>query len=154
MSNFLAGIDIGSKKSAIAYLNLEDNSYLILVPVFSEIPDTTQRILFIAAQIKKSLKQHKPTHVFIEDCLYIQNFWTSKILSNLQGMIELICTDLKIPFTIVPTTRWRKICGTGKIKKEQIKKFAQEKWPDKEFITQDLCDAACLSLWGLQQMNM
>ncbi len=39
------------------------------------------------------------------------------------------------------------VVGKGNVKKDEIKRFAEEKWGDK-FPEQDYADAACIALWN------
>ena len=50
--------------------------------------------------------------------------------------------------SIIDNRSWKKeIVGKGNAKKEDIKKYAIDKWGEK-FPEQDYADAACIALWN------
>ena len=69
-------------------------------------------------------------------------------LSRVVGAVWAFLIDSDIDSSFVPHGTWKKATvGKGNAKKEDIMKYATEKWGDK-FPEQDYADAACLALWN------
>ena len=69
-------------------------------------------------------------------------------LASVVGAVWAILVLQGIPTVRVDNNTWKKdVVGKGNVKKDEIKRFAEEKWGDK-FPEQDYADAACIALWN------
>ena len=99
-------------------------------------------------------------HLFFEDIQKQQNVETFKRLSYVQAVIFLWCWRNNIPYTVLSPSHWRSIIkehykiNFGRSRKEQ-KKVAQHFISTKYKInsTEDECDAACIGLAGIHELN-
>ena len=150
MSKIICGIDLGTKKTGFCCLK-SDKSIYKLVLFESQNSNSSKRILEIAYKIKQELSK-KISVVYVETPIYIQNFYTSSLLDRLFGMCELICSDIGIEFNSVSNKKWKKeVLGNGGASKEDIMLFSKTYWAKENFLSQDMCDAACIALYGLNE---
>jgi len=84
----------------------------------------------------------------IEAAIFIQNPKTTIAIANVVGAVWAFLLEQSINTSIIDNRSWKKIIiGKGNSSKDDIKKFAEEKWGDK-FPEQDYADAACIALWN------
>ena len=84
----------------------------------------------------------------IEAAIFIQNPKTTIAIANVVGAVWAFLLEQAITTSIIDNRSWKKvIIGKGNSSKDDIKKFAEEKWGDK-FPEQDYADAACIALWN------
>lgn len=88
-----------------------------------------------------------------------QNIQTFKKLAHVQGVILELLTSLKIDYEVVPSNRWKSICGIKGAHRQEQKRAAQE-YVKKVFNvnpTQDEADAICIGqsliLQASQELN-
>ena len=118
--------------------------------------DIRSRELFSAFQnLIKDMKCDKivPDIVYIEQAVYLQNVKVTLAIDSVINAVKFISYMNKIPYIIIDNKSWKKqVLGNGKASKEQIMEFARLRWGDK-LSTQDLCDAACISLAGYNMLR-
>jgi|TARA_R110000824_G_scaffold7266_6_gene32801 Holliday junction resolvasome RuvABC endonuclease subunit len=84
----------------------------------------------------------------IEAAIFIQNPKTTIAIANVIGAVWAFLLEQSINTSIIDNRSWKKtVIGKGNSSKDDIKKFAIEKWGDK-FPEQDYADAACVALWN------
>ena len=84
----------------------------------------------------------------IEASIFAQNRSVVGTLASVVGAVWAILVLQGIPTVRVDNNTWKKdVVGKGNVKKDEIKRFAEEKWGDK-FPEQDYADAACIALWN------
>ena len=84
----------------------------------------------------------------IEAAIFIQNPKTTIAIANVVGAVWAFLIEQDINTSIIDNRSWKKeIVGKGNAKKEEIKKYAIDKWGEK-FPEQDFADAACIALWN------
>ena len=84
----------------------------------------------------------------IEAAIFIQNPKTTIAIANVIGAAWAFLLTRNIPTVIIDNRQWKKvIVGKGNASKDDIKKFAVDKWGD-IFPEQDYADAACIALWN------
>jgi len=89
----------------------------------------------------------------IEAAIFIQNPKTTIAIANVIGAVWAFLLTKKLGVAIVDNKQWKKvIVGKGNASKEDIKKFAVEKWGD-IFPEQDYADAACIALWAKRRIE-
>ena len=108
-------------------------------------------ILFpeIVKEFSKDLsKINQVEFASIEAAIFIQNPKTTIAIANVVGAVWAFLLEQAITTSIIDNRSWKKvIIGKGNSSKDDIKKFAEEKWGDK-FPEQDYADAACIALWN------
>ena len=88
----------------------------------------------------------------IEAAIFIQNPKTTIAIANVIGAAWAFLLSRNINTTIIDNRQWKKfVVGKGNASKEDIKKFAIEKWGD-VFPEQDYADAACIALWNKRRI--
>ena len=82
----------------------------------------------------------------IAAAIFIQNPKSTIAIANVAGAVLGFLVTSKIPTVFIDNRHWKKfILEKGNASKEDIKKFAIEKWGD-IFPEQDYADAACVAL--------
>ena len=82
----------------------------------------------------------------IEAAIFIQNPKSTIAIANVAGAVLGFLVTSKIPTVFIDNRHWKKfILEKGNASKDDIKKFAQDKWGD-IFPEQDYADAACVAL--------
>ena len=147
----IAGIDIDSRKFGVVLL--EDNLEPTFVFFESKSKNVQERIFDLHDEFDKLvIKGLKPDKIFIEEAIYIQNFKTSKSISESIGNCKLLCRLNTIPFQMVPNKTWKKhIVGNGNATKEDIKNFIVKQHPELCDEPQDIFDAFCIALFGTKK---
>ena len=90
-------------------------------------------------------------YAVIEEPIFAQNRNVVRTLSEVVGAVWGALCLSDIPTTLVDNGTWKKeILGSGKATKDDILKYAIEKWGD-EFPEQDYADAACVALYSVKE---
>ena len=90
-------------------------------------------------------------YAVIEEPIFAQNRNVVRTLSEVVGAVWGTLCLSDIPTTLVDNGTWKKeILGSGKATKDDILKYAIEKWGD-EFPEQDYADAACVALYSVKE---
>jgi len=151
----IVGVDLDSKKIAIAIF--DDSKFTSYFFYHSKIKNTQERIFDLYDEFGVIIKGISPNKVYFEDSLYIQNFKSSKVLSEVLGNCKLVCRLAQIPFGVVSNKTWKKIViGNGNATKEDIKNFVLAKYNDKfdEDEPQDIFDAIGIGLYGIYKEEL
>ena len=84
----------------------------------------------------------------IEAAIFIQNPKSTIAIANVAGAVLGFLVTSKIPTVFIDNRQWKKsILLKGNASKEDIRRFAEDKWGD-IFPEQDYADAACIALWN------
>lgn len=150
------GIDAGTTRVGFAILNYSNSKpHLIhygLLPIKSNNHNT--RIKQIYDQIKKIIKKYNPQVVVLERMYYYLNRKTAFEVSQAIGVINLACTQLKIPtFFVTPTQVKKNITNKGTANKKEIQtaifnlfNINNQKNHKKKQIIDDITDAIAIAL--------
>lgn len=119
--------------------------------------DMGKRLLNIKNKIKDLITTYNIDNVVFEE-IQLQanvgnNIQTFKVLAEVYGTIELLLTELNIPYSTIMASSWKSILGIkGKNRTEQ-KRNAQQHVLDKYKIkvTQDEADSVCIGSSYLQR---
>ena len=142
------GLDCSSL--AIHGATIDDNEDLIALYKWgSKQKSFETRFPEILKQFSKDVSTIKQVEfASIEAAIFIQNPKTTIAIANVVGAVWAFLLDQDINTSIIDNRSWKKeIIGKGNSSKDDIKKFAEEKWGDK-FPEQDYADAACIALWN------
>ena len=148
----ILGIDADSKKIALVCLreNGDRDSHMSLIS--DKKADNVQRLVDLISLFEKWVEIIKPDKVYIEESIFIQNYLTSRSISEVIGNIKLVLAKAKIDFKMVPVTTWKKnAVGKGNASKEEVKQFIVKKYPDFGEESQDICDATAIALFGVKE---
>ena len=89
----------------------------------------------------------------VEAAIFIQNPKSTIAIANVVGAVWGFLLSVGVSTTLVENTRWKKhVLGKGNASKDDIKKYAIEKWGDR-FPEQDYADAACIALWNKRRFS-
>ena len=89
----------------------------------------------------------------VEAAIFIQNPKSTIAIANVVGAVWGFLLSVGVSTTLVENTRWKKhVLGKGNASKDDIKKYAIEKWGDR-FPEQDYADAACIALWNKRRFD-
>jgi len=150
----VCGIDVGSYKTGIVYLNLDGSIYSKSL-ISSTLKTPQERIRSIATVVNVSLDAHRPVLVALEKQIYVQNPLTTLMLGEMLGIFQWLCWSYGVDTCVVENTRWKKVVlGNGKLGKTEILEMAQNIWPNDDFEAQDTADAACIALYGIYQLSI
>ena len=90
-------------------------------------------------------------YAVIEEHIFAQNRNVVRTLSEVVGAVWATLCLSDIPTKLVDNGTWKKqILGSGKSTKDDIMKYATEKWGD-NFPEQDYADAACIALYSVKE---
>ena len=145
--NYL-GLDCSSLAIHGAIIN--DKEELISIHKWgSKLKTFDSRFPEITKEFSKELsKINKVEFASIEAAIFIQNPKTTIAIANVVGAVWAFLLEQSINTSIIDNRSWKKtVIGKGNSSKDDIKKFAVEKWGD-EFPEQDYADAACIALWN------
>ena len=92
-----------------------------------------------------ALKQYEAS---LENAIPVRNSRAYTITARVVGAVWALLATVGIHTEFVHQATWKKQClGYGSAKKDDIMKFAIDKWGD-EFSEQDYADAVCIALWN------
>lgn len=145
------GIDCDSKK--IAIVCFEDKRLKNWVFMKSNEQKVDERIFDLYQGFDKILEtQPKPDKIIIEESLFLNNFWSSRVITEIIGDCKLCCKLHSVPVETVINSSWKKVViGKGNATKKQIEEFAIEKFSELIGEEQDVLDASCIGLWGVMK---
>ena len=149
------GLDTSSKAIHIVILDESENLIEIykadcntknsFKDRFPELMDNFARI------IVEDIDIDTVDYAVIEEPIFAQNRNVVRTLSEVVGAVWGTRCLSDIPTTLVDNGTWKKqILGSGKATKDDILKYAIEKWGDK-FPEQDYADAACVALYSVKE---
>jgi crossover junction endodeoxyribonuclease RuvC len=149
---YVVGIDIDSRKFGAVLLKngkwVGDCFHLSLSK------NVDDRITVLYDEIDKLLIKWSPDKAYIEEPIYIQNFKTTKAISETVGNCKSICRLHKIAYETVPNKTWKKeIVGNGNCSKEDTKKFIEKHEPMFVGRKEDCYDAYGIALYGTKRMK-
>jgi Holliday junction resolvasome RuvABC endonuclease subunit len=142
------GLDCSSL--AIHAAIIDDNEDLISLHKWGSKQKTFEsRFPEILKEFSKDISKIKEVEfASIEAAIFIQNPKTTIAIANVVGAVWAFLLEQDINTSIIDNRSWKKeIVGKGNAKKEEIKKYAIDKWGEK-FPEQDFADAACIALWN------
>lgn len=148
----IIGIDIDSRKFGAVLLDkgqwAGDCFYLALQK------DVDDRITILYDELENLLIRWAPDKAYIEEPIYIQNFKTTKAISETVGNCKSLCRIHKIAFETVPNKTWKKeIVGNGNCSKEDTKIFIEKQNPLFVGRKEDCYDAYGLALLGVKRCD-
>ena len=142
------GLDCSSL--AIHGAIIDENEELVSIHKWgSKLKTFDSRFPEIVKEFSKDLsKINQVEFASIEAAIFIQNPKTTIAIANVVGAVWAFLLEQAITTSIIDNRSWKKvIIGKGNSSKDDIKKFAEEKWGDK-CPEQDYADAACIALWN------
>ena len=142
------GLDCSSL--AIHGAIIDENEELVSIHKWgSKLKTFDSRFPEIVKEFSKDLsKINQVEFASIEAAIFIQNPKTTIAIANVVGAVWAFLLEQAITTSIIDNRSWKKvIIGKGNSSKDDIKKFAEEKWGDK-FPEQDYAEAACIALWN------
>jgi len=153
------GLDCSSKAIHSIVLNL-DETILTSHKWASNKKTFTERFPLLLkdfwediSRMKVTLTSKQQIFATVEESIYIQNPRTTVQLASVVGCVKFGCYYNGLHLTGVNNRHWKKtVLGNGNASKQDIMKFAVEKWGD-VFEEQDFADAACIALWGVQNFK-
>lgn len=108
---------------------------------------TSDSVREFAYRLRMNVTALRPSKVFIELPIYIQNMQTTFKLSETYAMTLLLLNECYLEAHGVQNTTWKKvILKNGGANKEVAMNFAKERWGSEVITSQDVADAACLAL--------
>lgn len=175
----VAGIDVSSKKIAVAIVSRKDEEWFLHGVAAIELPDDMRdKIGVMNVTIPKLFKDYNVQHVVIEQSIYIQNPKTSRLLSYIIGALFSICLRENYTVSDVLPMVWKNFIGyqrimkpekdgyIAKMGKTEAKKFMNKERKErtkrilekridcvKDIKDDDIVDAIGISMWGLQNIK-
>jgi len=107
------------------------------------------RLLEINQDVEYVIQKYKPTHIYAEKLFFAQNVTTAFTVSEVRGVLKLLARKNNIPYAeIHPMTLKKKMVGTGKATKQQIrfvvqKIFGFEEMPSPDDVADGIAIAYC-----------
>ena len=138
-------------------LSIWDDSKLVFYSLYTFTGDVISRLTKIKSFINDIvIAAWQPDFIIMED---IQQQYgavlTYKILAMLLGVIEVTCTENKIPYEVVSPNVWRKYAGTcGKNRKEEkLLSVAVVKNKYNITVSDDIAEAILIGLYGTKMLK-
>ena len=104
------GLDASTTKTG--YAIFDDDKLIEYGVISSDKKDWRKRILVIAHELCKLIRNSKIEFIVVEDVPIIGGRVTSaKILGVVQGMVLTIASAMKVPIEFIPVTTWRSLMG-------------------------------------------
>lgn len=158
---YFCGVDVSKKKAFLSILDENSNIYSLKTLETSSQNDV-QRGSEIFDKMHSYISENcdmvsdgNRLIVSIESPIYLKNIRTSFDIARMVYCIELACSFNGVESFDIPPPTWKKlVLGNGKANKDDIKKFAQTKWPRIHFNVQDEYDASCIALYGYLLLNV
>jgi Holliday junction resolvasome RuvABC endonuclease subunit len=149
----ILGIDCDSRKIAMVCMDGGEHiKFHILLMSHAERPK--ERLIELIGMFEHQLKAVKPEETFVEESIFIQNYATSRSISEIIGNIKYAVAKAGIDCTPVPVNTWKKVViGKGNATKDDVKKFIVKKYPELENEMQDIFDAAAVCLYGIKSQK-
>ncbi len=151
------GIDAGTTRVGFAILKKTNKKKLEpklieygLMPINSN--EQSKRIKEIYEYTKKLIKKYKPQTVIVERLYYYMNKKTAFEVSQAIGVINLACTQNKIPLFLINPSQVKKIItNKGNANKKEIQEeilnfFNGQIKMEKKTIIDDITDAIAIAL--------
>lgn len=127
-----------------------------LFKVVSSKKDMDDRFIELTREFEEQLGtlNYAPLIAVIESAIYINNLKSTVSIAQVVAGAKLGLAQHKLDFYPIDNRVWKKyVLGSGKASKEQIMKFARQKWGAEHFSEQDYADAVCLAAWGVQRFG-
>jgi len=149
------GLDTSSKAIHIVVLDESENLIKIYKAGCTNSKPFKERFSELMDNFAKTLVEDididTVDYAVIEEPIFAQNRNVVRTLSEVVGAVWGALCLSDIPTTLVDNGTWKKeILGSGKATKDDILKYAIEKWGD-EFPEQDYADAACVALYSVKE---
>ena len=147
MQKFL-GLDTSSRAIHGAVVD-EDENLVDLYKWGSDKKSSAERFPEIVVEFSEEMsKINIIDNAAVEAAIFVQNRKSLIALASIIGATWAVLVLNNIQTSLIHHAEWKKeILGKGSLKKQDIMKFAIEKWGDK-FPEQDYADAACIALWN------
>lgn len=86
----------------------------------------SQRLVFLALELKKILKKFKPTLVAVEELFFFKNLKTAINVAQARGVLLLVAEQAKTPIIeLTPLEVKQSLSGYGRADKKQVQKMVQ-----------------------------
>ena len=95
----IVGIDCSSR--SIAIVSFDDNELSGYILLENKEKETQKRLFELSDMFERMIKIFDPDLVILEDSIYISNFRTSKVLSEINGYVKLhdFCGGTEISYS-------------------------------------------------------
>ena len=148
MERRLLALDQSSRENGYAIFfddKLETYGHISLLP-----EDVGERLVLLRKEVTKLIHKYDINEIAFED-IQMQssvgnNVQTFKVLAEVFGVILMLCTELKIDYTIVSSNTWKSTLEIKGKKRAEQKRNAQEYVINTYGVkpTQDEADAICI----------
>lgn len=114
------------------------------------------KLVYIRNKVIELIENNSVDEVVFEDIQLQQNAATYKVLGEVLGVVEELCAERKLPYTIVPSVTWKSALGikgrTRPDQKRNAQAFVQNTYNKK--VTQDESDAICIGTYKARHKVM
>lgn len=157
MDNIVISFDESTTSTGYAiFINGELKDYGAFI---EKSKNVLERVSNIMNNIRDLIEYYSPTDVAIENVQITMSAPTARSLMGLQFMIELLCYQNNIPYTLIRPSSWRKSLGLSnspKLKRVDKKKETIEYIKNKYGIDEkidDICDAIAIGESYIKENN-
>lgn len=123
------GLDPGFARTGFAILDLNRGGQKVLIYGCWETKKNesfSQRLVFLANELRKILKKFKPTLVAVEELFFFKNLKTAIQVAQARGALLLVAEQTKTPIIeLTPLEVKQSISGYGRASKQQVQKMVQ-----------------------------
>jgi len=175
----MAGVDVSSKKIAIAIVSRNGEEWFLHATSAINLPEEMKdKIATMNVAIPNLLKNYDIQHVVIEQSIYIQNPKTSRLLSYIIGALYSICLRENLEVSDCMPMQWKNFIGYQRIMKQEKEEYIAKmgkteatKFMNKErkertkrilekridavanIDDNDIVDSIGIAMWGLQNVG-
>lgn len=146
------GLDLGSQVTGICILELTEQSPKLIyeITVKSTQKKVSKRLLFIANNLEKILKQYQPKLACLETPFHGMDVRALSVLSQVRGVALVVLERLGVQSVdLSPQEIKKTITGYGHATKDQVEKMMLGLLGHKKFSSQDASDAAAVAYAGM-----
>lgn len=86
----------------------------------------SQRLVFLASELRKTIKKFKPTLVAVEELFFLKNLKTAVNVAQARGVLLLVAEQAKTAIIeLTPLEVKQSLSGYGRADKQQVQKMVQ-----------------------------
>lgn len=115
-----------------------------------------ERLKNVRQKVQELIEQYNITEVILEDIQLQNNVQTFKVLAQVLGVLEELCSEMDIKYQTVLATVWRaKIGIKGRerpTQKREAQKYVENTYHIKA--TQDEADSICIGTYSFQNADL
>lgn len=125
----ILGVDPGSIITGYGLVETDGNRFQVLEagPIrLKSAGEISMRLLLLATELEKHVREHKPDVVSLEKVFFGKNFHSALTLGYVRGVVLMLSARYNLPVAEYSPTEVKKaVCGYGKAEKGQVQEMVR-----------------------------